>query len=256
MHHNFLNQKIQLSIVIPCYNEDHRIGRTIETVIDWAQVRNLCYELIIADDGSTDKTLAKTKTYKNLIPNLQILALPHQGKGAAVQSGMLSAQGEEVMFMDADGSSPLKEIDRLRIALKEGCPIVIGSRFIPKGSPQVVQTHLHRKWIGRCFAFLVNRMILNGIKDTQCGLKLFKHQVVSDLFPRQRLDGFAFDVEILYLARKMGYSIKEIPIDWVNHEGSKVNVFKDSWKMLWDIVRIPFLHCKKNSSIGPFNHSS
>jgi dolichyl-phosphate beta-glucosyltransferase len=241
------DKKIQLSIIIPCYNEDHRIGRTIENVIDWAQKRNLIYELVIADDGSSDETLERAKTYKNLISNLQTLALPHEGKGAAVRTGMLASQGEEVLFMDADGSAPLEEIDRLRMALKEGHLIAIGSRVIPKGSHQVVQTYLHRKIVGRCFTFLVNLLTLKGIKDTQCGLKLFNHRVVKDLFSNQKLVGFAFDVEILYLARKRGYSIKEIPINWVNQEGSKVNMIKDSWKMFWDILKIPFLHKKDPS---------
>ncbi len=150
--------------------------------------------------------------------------------------------------MDADGSAPLGEIDRLRSALEEGGPIAIGSRVIPRGSPQVVQTYLYRKWIGRCFAFLVNRMILKGIKDTQCGLKLFRREVVKDLFLDQKLPGFAFDVEILYVAQKLGYSIKEIPINWVNQEGSKVKMIRDSCKMFWDILRIPFFHIKPSRS--------
>lgn len=236
------NHNIQISVVIPCYNEGDRIGKTIETVIDWARLRNLYYELVIADDGSTDETLIRVKTYQAFIPNLKFLALPHRGKGAAVRSGMLASQGEEVLFMDADGSAPLREIDRLRTAMTEGYPIVIGSRVIPKGSHQVVQTYLHRKWIGRCFSFLVNRLILPGIKDTQCGFKLFRHHVVGDLFSRQKLDGFAFDVEILYLARQEGYAIKEVPINWTNQEGSKVRMIADSWKMLRDILRIPSLH--------------
>jgi dolichyl-phosphate beta-glucosyltransferase len=242
------NNKIQLSVVIPCYNEYHRIGKTIEAVIDWAQARDLLFELIIADDGSTDETLNRVKNYQGLISNLQILALPHQGKGAAVRSGMLAAQGKEVLFMDADGSAPLVEIDRLRVALKGGCPIVIGSRVIPRGSPQVVQTSLYRKLIGRCYAFLVNLIILKGIQDTQCGLKLFRRDVVMEIFPVQKLVGFAFDVEILYLARKKGFAIKEIPINWVNQKDSKVNVFKDSWKMFWDVQRIPFLHSERRKN--------
>jgi dolichyl-phosphate beta-glucosyltransferase len=231
-----------LSIVIPCYNEDRRIGKTVQAVMAWAQDINLSFEMILVDDGSTDGTVAEFKKFHRLTPNLKILALPHRGKGAAVRAGMLAAQGEEVLFMDADGSAPLSEIEGLRQALKEGVPIAIGSRVIPKGAPQVIRTYLHRKILGRCFAFLVNRLILKNVKDTQCGLKLFNKDVVKDLFPRQKLDGFAFDVEILYLARRMGYSINEIPINWINQEGSKVGLIRDSGKMFWDILRIPFLH--------------
>jgi dolichyl-phosphate beta-glucosyltransferase len=230
------------SIVIPCYNEDRRIGKTVQTVMAWAQDTNLPYELILVDDGSTDTTLTEFHKFKHLVRNLQILALPHQGKGAAVRAGMLAARGEEVLFMDADGSAPLSEIEGLRQALKEGAPIAIGSRVIPKGGPQVIQTHLHRKIMGRCFAFLVNRLILKGIKDTQCGLKLFRESVGKELFSRQKLNGFAFDAEILYLARKKGFAIREIPINWINQEGSKVELIRDSSKMLLDILRIPFLH--------------
>lgn len=237
-----MEKKIQLSIIIPCFNEDHRIGRTIEAVIAWTRSSNLDYELIIADDGSSDQTRTKAEAFQDRVPYLRILTLPHQGKGAAVRSGMLSALGEEILFMDADGSAPLSEIEGLRHALKEGGEIAIGSRVIPRGAPQVIQTHLYRRIMGRCFAFLVNRLVLKGIKDTQCGLKLFKRQAVKDLFPRQKLDGFAFDVEILYLAGRKGFSIKEIPVNWINQEGSKVGLIRDSGKMFWDILRIPFLH--------------
>jgi dolichyl-phosphate beta-glucosyltransferase len=239
---NSSEKKSQLSIIIPCYNEDHRIGKTIEAIIAWAQTSNLDYELIIADDGSSDQTRTRAEAFQDRVPHLRILTLPHQGKGAAVRSGMLAARGQEVLFMDADGSAPLSEIEGLRQALKEGAPIAIGSRVIPKGAPKVIRTYLHRKIMGRCFAFLVNRLVLKGIKDTQCGLKLFKQEVAQDLFSRQELDGFAFDVEILYLAHRKGYSIKEIPVNWINQEGSKVGLIRDSGKMFWDILRIPFLH--------------
>jgi dolichyl-phosphate beta-glucosyltransferase len=235
-------RQVDLSIVIPAYNEKNRLPRTILETIKWCKSYCPNYEIIVVDDGSADETLEISKLFSEYDENVKVVANPHLGKGAAVRSGMLNAVGRHVLFMDADGATPLDEITKLRAKLDEGSPIAIGSRIVQDPGKTMVVTSFHRKFIGRAFAAIVNLFGVSGIGDTQCGFKMFRGEAVKDIFSRQKLNGFAFDVEILFLARKLSLEISEVPVNWENKEGSKVNLVLDSLRMLRDVLKLKVLH--------------
>jgi dolichyl-phosphate beta-glucosyltransferase len=234
--------EIQLSIVIPAYNEQTRLPRTVLETIRWCTARHLDFELIIADDGSRDETLALGRIFEESDVRIRVLACPHMGKGAAVRMGILNARGRIILFMDADGATPLNEIPKLLVAIEEGRDVAIGSRVVQRPGEVEIKAHFHRWLIGRTFAFLVNLFAIEGIGDTQCGFKMFRREAALAIFSRQKTVGFAFDVEILFIAKRLSLSIAEIPVNWLSRPGSKVNLVTDSIKMLWDISRIRWLH--------------
>lgn len=233
---------IQLSIVIPAYNEQARLPRTILESLRFCTAQNLDFELIIADDGSRDETLALTQLFEASDSRIRALACPHAGKGSAVRLGMLNAKGRFVLFMDADGATPLNEIPKLMAALEAGKDVAVGSRVSKRIDEVEVKTSIHRRLIGRVFAFFVNMFAIEDIADTQCGFKMFRHEAAQAIFPLQKTIGFAFDVEILFIAKRLSLSIVEIPVNWVAQPGSKVNLVSDSIKMLWDITLIRWMH--------------
>jgi dolichyl-phosphate beta-glucosyltransferase len=234
----------QLSIVIPAYNERARLPRTVLETIRWCTARKVDFELIVVDDGSRDETLALAQLFEESDMRIRALACPHVGKGSAVRMGMLNAKGRLVLFMDADGATPLNEIPKLFAAIDQGYDIAIGSRVAQRPGEAEVKTSLHRRLIGRTFAFFVNVFAIEGIADTQCGFKMFTRDAAAAVFSRQKTVGFAFDVEILYIARRLSLSIAEIPVNWVAQPGSKVNLITDSARMLKDICRVRWLHRK------------
>ena len=236
--------EIELSIVIPAYNEQARLPRTVLESIRWCATSNVEFELIIADDGSGDETLALSRLFEESDARVRTLACPHMGKGSAVRLGMLNAKGRNVLFMDADGATPLDEIPKLLTAIKEGYDVAIGSRVEQRPGEVEVKTSIHRRIIGRGFAFFVNLFAIDGIADTQCGFKMFRREAAAQIFSRQQLAGFAFDVELLFIARRLCLSIAEIPVNWTAQPGSKVNLIRDSIKMLRDITYIRWLHRK------------
>jgi dolichyl-phosphate beta-glucosyltransferase len=241
-----VSEDVYLSIIIPAFNERSRLPRTVLETISWCNRNVPSYELIISDDGSSDDTLEIAKLFADHDKSVRYLACPHLGKGAAVRTGMLNAVGDHVLFMDADGATPLGEIPKLIIKINEGYPVAIGSRVLQNPGETVVTTSLHRKLVGRIFAALVNIFEISGIADTQCGFKMFRKDIVKELFSRQKLNGFAFDVELLYLARKLSVAIAEVPVNWVNQKGSKVRLATDGMKMLKDIFKIRLLHRKES----------
>jgi dolichyl-phosphate beta-glucosyltransferase len=236
--------EIQLSVVIPAYNEQARLPRTVLETMRWCTTQPRSFELIISDDGSRDATLALARLFEESDVRIRPLACSHMGKGATVRMGVLNAKGKIVLFMDADGATPMTEIPKLLAAIEAGSDVAIGSRVIQLPGQVEVKTPFHRKVIGRVFAFFVNLFAIEGIADTQCGFKMFRRDAAREIFSRQRMAGFAFDVEILYLARRLSLSIAEIPVNWIAQPGSKVNLVTDSIKMLWDIGRIRWLHRK------------
>jgi dolichyl-phosphate beta-glucosyltransferase len=241
--------EIRLSIVIPAYNEQARLPRTVLETIHWCTSRGLDFELIVADDGSRDQTLALVRLFEESDVRVRSLACPHMGKGAAVRIGVLNAKGRLILFMDADGATPLNEIPKLIEAIENGHDIAIGSRIVQHPGEIEVKTSFLRRFIGRSFAFFVNLFALWGIADTQCGFKMFRREAAAAIFSRQKTVGFAFDVEILFIARRLSLSIAEIPVNWVAQPGSKVNLVTDSIGMLWDISHIRWLH--RNLRISP-----
>ena len=235
---------IAMSIIIPAYNEQARLPRTVLETIGWCSRHGLNFELIISDDGSKDETLALGRLFEQTDVRIRTLACPHMGKGAAVRFGMLNARGRYVLFMDADGATPLDEIPKLLGAIERGNDVAIGSRIVQKTGEVEIKTSFHRRVIGRAFAFVVNLFAFGGIGDTQCGFKMFRREAAMAVFSRQKTPGFAFDVEILYIARRLSLSIIEVPVNWIAQPGSKVNLVTDSIKMLCDICRIKWRHRK------------
>ena len=229
---------IEISVVIPAYNEEQRLPSTLESVHGYLSGKDRAFEIIVVDDGSADGTAAMVEKFAENHAGVRLISYkPNRGKGHAVRTGMLAAEGSLVLFDDADGSSPIEEIEKLIASIEGGSDVAFGSRAKPD-EERVVKALAYRKAIGNTFNMIVQSLLLPGFFDTQCGFKMFKRSVVQDVFTVSRQDGFAFDVEVLYISRLRGYSIQEIPINWHNVDGSKVNVFFDSQKMFIDVLRI------------------
>ncbi len=228
----------QLSVVIPAYNEERRLPSTLESVHAFLKQNYADFEILIVDDGSLDKTIDTVDSFAKHHPGIRLItSSPNQGKGYAVRTGVLQANGDLILINDADGSSPIEEIIRLEQAITDGADLAIGSRNKPDPN-RVVIAHLHRKYIGNTFNLIVQTLLLPGIYDTQCGFKLFKKSIAHDIFAVSKLNGFAFDVEILYIARMRNYRLSEVAINWTNVAGSKVNVIVDSLGMFFQVLGI------------------
>jgi glycosyltransferase involved in cell wall biosynthesis len=225
-----------LSVVIPAYNEESRISDTLERVIGFLNTRPYSWELLVADDGSTDGTARLVGGLAELHPNLRLMSLSHRGKGWAVKNAMLAASGQYRCLCDADLSVPIEQVERLLPPQTEGIDVAIGSREAP-GARRIGEPN-RRHLMGRVFNSLVRYLAVPGLRDTQCGFKCFREEVVPDLFQRQTMHGFAFDVEVLFLAHKTGLTTREIAVDWYYRENSKVRNIRDSFSMTLDLLRI------------------
>ena len=205
-------------------------------------MKDFPYEIIVVDDGSSDETIEVVSKFERVRPQVRSIRLPkNAGKGHAVRLGMLNAKGDRLLFADADGATPIIEAERLIAALDEGADIAIGSRAMLSKDTSV-KTVWYSKLLGRSFNFVVNVMVLPGIADTQCGFKLFTKDAANFIFSRQTADRFSFDVEILYIAQRAGFKIKEVPVNWENIPGSKVNLVFDALKMFRDVFRFRVIH--------------
>ena len=227
-----------LSIVIPAFNEEARLGPTLRDYVAYCRRTGRRVELIVVDDGSLDRTSVVVNTLESEFPEVRLIRLAeNHGKGHAVRSGVVNAQGKLVLFADADGATPLSEIERLEAAIASGADVAIGSRALHDARVRV-NARLYRRVIGRVFHGLVQTLTVSGVKDTQCGFKLFRGTVAHDLFSRMRIQGFSFDVEVLMMAQRRGYRIAEVPVNWTHQPGSKVNLVTDSALMLRDLFVI------------------
>jgi len=226
-------------VVIPAHNEAERIGPTVERVLAYLRGRGHSYEVVVVDDVSRDATAEVVAHFQSRDPRLRLLQrIGPPGKGAAVQAGMLAAGGQRVLFSDADLSTPIEESEKLLAAVEqEGYDIAIGSRGLPDSDLRVRQPW-YRETMGRIFNLMVRAVALRRFKDTQCGFKLFRAEVARELFVRQTIEGFAFDVEILYIALKRGLRIKEVPVTWINSPRSTVDPVRDSLRMMGDMFGI------------------
>ncbi len=228
---------MKLSVVIPAYNEELRILAALRSAAGYLGARH-DYEIIVVDDGSIDRTARVCEDFfKKNKRGRVIKNKKNSGKGASVRRGILAAEGDLILFSDADMSTPVEEIEKLMGALDEGADIAIGSRSLKQSDVRVHQPFLREK-MGKCFNLIVRTAVLGGIMDTQCGFKLFKRGCAQDIFRMSRLDKFAFDVEALFIGRMLGYKIKEVPVVWVNSPASRVNVLTDPLRMLADVLRI------------------
>jgi dolichyl-phosphate beta-glucosyltransferase len=227
-----------LSVVIPAFNEESRVGPTLRDYVAYCRASARRAELIVVDDGSLDRTSAVVNSLASEFPEIRLIRLAeNHGKGHAVRSGVVNAQGKLVLFADADGATPLPEIERLEAALAAGADVAIGSRALHDTRVRV-NAKLYRRVIGRVFHGMVEMLTVPGVKDTQCGFKLFRGPVAHDLFSRMRIRGFSFDVEVLMMAQRRGYRIAEVPVNWTHQPGSKVNLVTDSVRMLRDLFVI------------------
>lgn len=231
-------RSVNLSIVIPAYNEESRIAPTIREVVTYCRDSGRVFEVIIVDDGSRDETSTVGRSLAEEFPEVRLIRLAaNHGKGYAVRSGVVNALGQIVLFADADGATPIAEIERLEGALASGADVAIGSRAIHAQGVRV-QAKTYRRIMGRTFHRMVEFLADAGVKDTQCGFKLFPSAVAHDLFSRMRMNGFSFDVELLMMARRRGYRVAEVAVNWSHKPGSKVNLTWDSIRMARDLFRI------------------
>jgi dolichyl-phosphate beta-glucosyltransferase len=229
---------VDLSIIIPTYNEERRLGPTLDETIAFFAGRGLSHEVLVVDDGSTDGTIGVVRDHSEHGGILRLIPLPaNRGKGAAVRSGMLASRGSMVLFTDADLSTPLAELGKLAAAIAAGADIAIASRA-KRGAQLKKRQPLYRVLMGKTFNKMVQVAATPGIVDTQCGFKLFRGDLARRLFTVSRIDGFGFDVEILFLARRSGARIEEIPVVWINHPYSTVHPVRDSLLTFLDLVRI------------------
>lgn len=235
-----MSKNLHLSVVIPAYNEQDRIESTLERVAEYLNAQGYSYEVLVVSDGSSDKTETIAAHFASRHPQFQLLSYrPNRGKGHAVRYGMMRAQGEYLLFSDADLAAPIEELEKLFPFVESEYEIAIGSRPL-KESNLVVRQPFYREWLGRAFNKAVQLLAVKGIHDTQCGFKLFKRDAAHQIFGLCQLNGFSFDFEVLYLARRLGYKIAEVPIKWMHQPGSKVRLLRDGPRMLRDLVWLRF----------------
>lgn len=231
-----LSEEPVLSIIIPAYNEAERIIPTIGAIASHLCSGTLSWELIVVDDGSTDETAVLVAALE--LANLRLLrAAQNSGKGSAVRHGMLAARGKYLLFADADNSTPIEELDKLLIQLTDNkYQVAVGSRAVIGAAEQ------NRSWLRRAVStglrYLVRHALQLQVIDSQCGFKLYTREAARLLHSRQTLPGFSFDLEILFLAGKLGYAVAEVPVNWIDAPGSKVDTFKEIKRFLRDLLKI------------------
>jgi dolichyl-phosphate beta-glucosyltransferase len=235
----FVVETPKLSIVIPAYNEEARIAATVEQILAWLrQTEWRPFEIIVVDDGSTDSTSAVISGISAAHQEVRLISRrENRGKGYSVREGALAGKGEYLLFSDADLSTPIEEVEKLARWLKMGYDIAIGSRGLAESRIEVRQPWMRQK-AGQVFNLMVRLLGVWGFRDTQCGFKLFSRGAAESVFAGQTIDGFAFDVELLTIARKQGLRIREVPVVWRHAGPSKVHMLSDSLKMFSDLVRV------------------
>lgn len=230
-----------LSVVIPAYNEEKRLPQTLDAVMSFLKKQPYASEVIVSDDGSEDRTVHLARACLGEFPHQVLTVLQNRGKGHAVRQGMLAASGDYILFTDADLSTPIEEVSRFLALLEKDQDVVIGSRALPDSQVEVRQNFL-RETMGKVFNWVAQRWTFKGIHDSQCGFKCFRREAAQKLFALQKLDGFSFDVEVVYLAQKLGFRLQELPVIWRNSAQSRVQVLSDPFRMFLDVLKIRSLH--------------
>jgi dolichyl-phosphate beta-glucosyltransferase len=228
---------MELSVIVPAYNEGAKLKKNIIEIEKYLESNNYDYEIIIVDDGSKDNTVETIKCLQDVNEKIKILVNdPNRGKGYSVKRGMLEAKKEYAIFMDADLATPLFELEKFKKFSSDN-DVIIASRNLKESNITVTQP-VYRRILGKGFSLLAQMIAVSGIRDTQCGFKMFSKRARSVVFSRQTFDRFGFDVEILHIAKKHNFSIKELPVTWMNDSDSRVSPIKDSVKMFLDLLRV------------------
>jgi dolichyl-phosphate beta-glucosyltransferase len=231
-------QDIAYSIVIPAYNESARLGATLQSVVDYVRKQGWDAEIIVVNDGSRDNTAEIVRSFAERYPSMRLVENPgNRGKGYSVRNGVLNAHGRIVLFSDADLSSPIEEAPKLFQAITEGADIAIGSRWL-RAETQTHRQPLHRQIFGRIFNLMLRTTLGLQFADTQCGFKAFKRAAAEAVFPLQRIERWGFDPEILFLARKFGLKVREVPVAWGHSGGTRINPLVDGSKMFTEMFRV------------------
>jgi dolichyl-phosphate beta-glucosyltransferase len=238
-----------LSIIIPAYNEEDRLPYTLEQIFLFLKEQSYTAEVLVVENGSKDRTFEIASEFAKHYPNLSVFQEKQKGKGNAVRLGMLKARGEYRFMCDADLSMPIAEVKKFLPPALNDVDIAIASREV-QGAVRYNEPYL-RHLTGRVFNTLIRLLVLPGLQDTQCGFKCFRAQVADDVFRYQRLTGWSFDVEVLYIAQRKGYQIREVPIHWYFKADTKISILKDSWKMFLDLLTI-----RLNASRGLYDHEN
>jgi glycosyltransferase involved in cell wall biosynthesis len=235
-----------LSIVIPAHNEESRLPGTLRQVIQFIEKQSYSAEILVVENGSRDRTFDVAQEFAACCPNLRVIRHSQRGKGYAVQTGMLEAAGEYRFMCDADLSMPIEQVNRFLPPILPGAKIAIGSREAP-GSVRYNEPS-YRHIGGRGINLAIRLLALPGLQDSQCGFKCFHQSVVKELFSRQTLGGWSFDIEVLFIARRKKYPIVEVPIDWYFNADSKLDAFRDALRMMRDV-----LHIRRNALQGLYD---
>ena len=231
--------RCDISLVIPAYNEAARLGSTLERAVEYLSLRGVSYEVLVVDDGSRDRTVQVAEGFADR----GVRVIRHErnrGKGAAVRTGVLASRGDEVLLSDADASTPIEELEKLERSLASA-PVVFGSRAVAGADVRQHQP-FYRELMGKTFNRIIRLLGVRGVSDTQCGFKLLAGDVARELAARLTIDGFAYDVELVWLARRRGHAIAEVGVIWINSPDSRVDPIRSSLSMLRDVIRMRVRH--------------
>ena len=244
---------VDVSVVIPAHNEAPRILPHLYSIAEYLTSQRRPYEILVVDDGSLDETATVVREFARHLSSVRLIRLPTcVGKGGAVRQGMFAATGRLQLFTDADGATAITELDRLEQAIRAGADVAIGSRSLASQRRDfTVNARWHRTVLGGCFNSIVRMGGIRGISDTQCGFKLFERTVARDLFSVSTINGYGFDLELLYVAQQRGYRVTEVPVNWSDQPGSKVRVLRDGLAMLRELAVI-----RRNGTKGYYSSPS
>jgi dolichyl-phosphate beta-glucosyltransferase len=244
LQHTIPPMQCDISLVIPAYNEAERLGSTLERAVEYLSRRGASYEVLVVDDGSRDRTIEVAEGFAGRGVRV-IRHKQNRGKGAAVRTGMLASRGGEVLLSDADASTPIEELEKLERSLSEA-PVVFGSRAVD-GADVRQRQPFYRELMGKTFNRIIWLLGVRGVSDTQCGFKLLAGEVARELGAELTIDGFAYDVELVWLARRRGYPIAEVGVIWVNSPDSRVDPIRSSVSMFRDVIRMRLRHSGRHS---------
>ncbi len=243
-------ERATYSVILPAYNESARISATLDKILAHAAERGWNMEVVVVDDGSSDDTAAIANDYASKHAVLRLLENPgNRGKGYSVRNGMLRATGDILLFSDADLSSPIEEADKLFSAIAKGADIAIGSRWVDPRL-QIRRQPLHRRLFGRIFNLALRVILGLQYKDTQCGFKAFTQRSAQAIFPLQKIERWGFDPELLYLAKKFGFTVSEVPVAWSHREGTRIHPLRDGIRMFSELVKVRWYAMKGNYAIS------